>query len=540
MKKEIKFGEEARTGILRGVETLSRTVGSTLGPAGRNVIFDNGFGYPLVTKDGVTVARQIEVADKWEDIGVQMVLQVANRTCDEAGDGTTSATVLAHAILREGMRFLASGMNAIDIQRSLDAAAKKVVADIEEHYRVEVGTDPQKILDIANVSSNWDTETATIVRDAVLAVGVDGALNVVDSKGYETTLKVIDGLRFDRGFLSPYFINNAAAATVEMNDPYIMLFKGTLSDGMGMVPLLEQLSREQASLLIIADGYEPEVLSMLVANKQRGTLKVAAIKAPHYKDMRLDTMEDMAVLFGTTYIDVSFGDKALTELGLSDLGRCKRVVLTGKSTTIIGGNGREEEIEKRIAELKDLREDENATDVARENAKLRIKQIQSKVAVISVGGASDIETNERRDRIDDTILATRAAIEDGIVPGGSYCYIKASANLGDSVGECILRKALLAPFKKLMENAGREEESGKYISLIRDSEQPAFGLNIKTMEMGNLLEGGVVDPWKVSKAALLNAVSVAGMMLTTDAVVTVASNQGGEITNVVAPSMPSM
>lgn len=539
MKKEIKFGEDARTGIMRGVSTLARTVGSTLGPAGRNVIFDNGFGYPLVTKDGVTVARQIEVSDKWEDIGVQMVLQVANRTCDEAGDGTTSATVLAHAILREGMRFLAGGMNAIDIQRSLDAAAKKVVSIIEENYRVEVGSDPQKILDIANVSSNWDTETATIVRDAVLAVGVDGALNVVDSKGYDTTLKIIDGLRFDRGFLSPYFINNAASSSVEMNDPYIMIFKGTLSDGRGLVPLLEQLSREQANLLIIADAYEPEVLSMLVANKQRGTLKVAAIKAPHYKDMRLDSMEDISILFGTTYIDVSFGDKALTELSLSDLGRCKRVVITGKTTTIIGGKGSQEDVDRRIAELKALRDDENATEVARENAKLRIKQLQSKVAVISVGGASDIETNEKRDRIDDTILATRAAIEDGIVPGGSYCYIKASQKLGDTVGESILRKALLAPFKKLMENAGREEESGKYISIIKDSTEEALGLNIKTMEVCNLLENGIVDPWKVSKAALLNAVSVAGMMLTTDAVVTVAS-QGNETTNVVNPPLPTM
>lgn len=539
MKKEIKFGEDARTGIMRGVSTLARTVGSTLGPAGRNVIFDNGFGYPLVTKDGVTVARQIEVSDKWEDIGVQMVLQVANRTCDEAGDGTTSATVLAHAILREGMRFLAGGMNAIDIQRSLDAAAKKVVSIIEENYRVEVGSDPQKILDIANVSSNWDTETATIVRDAVLAVGVDGALNVVDSKGYDTTLKIIDGLRFDRGFLSPYFINNAASSSVEMNDPYIMIFKGTLSDGRGLVPLLEQLSREQANLLVIADAYEPEVLAMLVANKQRGTLKVAAIKAPHYKDMRLDSMEDISILFGTTYIDVSFGDKALTELSLSDLGRCKRVVITGKTTTIIGGKGSQEEVDRRIAELKALRDDENATEVARENAKLRIKQLQSKVAVISVGGASDIETNEKRDRIDDTILATRAAIEDGIVPGGSYCYIKASQKLGDTVGESILRKALLAPFKKLMENAGREEESGKYISIIKDSTEEALGLNIKTMEVCNLLENGIVDPWKVSKAALLNAVSVAGMMLTTDAVVTVAS-QGNETTNVVNPPLPTM
>ena len=539
MKKEIKFGEDARTGIMRGVSTLARTVGSTLGPAGRNVIFDNGFGYPLVTKDGVTVARQIEVSDKWEDIGVQMVLQVANRTCDEAGDGTTSATVLAHAILREGMRFLAGGMNAIDIQRSLDAAAKKVVSIIEENYRVEVGSDPQKILDIANVSSNWDTETATIVRDAVLAVGVDGALNVVDSKGYDTTLKIIDGLRFDRGFLSPYFINNAASSSVEMNDPYIMIFKGTLSDGRGLVPLLEQLSREQANLLVIADAYEPEVLAMLVANKQRGTLKVAAIKAPHYKDMRLDSMEDISILFGTTYIDVSFGDKALTELSLSDLGRCKRVVITGKTTTIIGGKGSQEDVDRRIAELKALRDDENATEVARENAKLRIKQLQSKVAVISVGGASDIETNEKRDRIDDTILATRAAIEDGIVPGGSYCYIKASQKLGDTVGESILRKALLAPFKKLMENAGREEESGKYISIIKDSTEEALGLNIKTMEVCNLLENGIVDPWKVSKAALLNAVSVAGMMLTTDAVVTVAS-QGNETTNVVNPPLPTM
>lgn len=536
MKKEIKFGQDARGRILKGVETLARTVGSTLGPAGRNVIFDN-FGFPLVTKDGVTVARQIEVEDKWENIGVQMVLQVANRTCYEAGDGTTTATVLAHAILKEGMRHLAGGMNAIDIQRSLDAAAKKAVAHIEENYRVEVGMDKKRIKEVATVSSNWDEETAGIVTEAVSAVGLDGSLEVVDGRSYETTLKIVDGVRFDRGFLSPYFINRQDISSVVLTDPRILLFKGTLSDGNALIPMLEQVSKAQKGLVIVADNFDPEVLSMLVANKVRNTLKVVAIKSPWYGDMQMDTMEDLAILFGTSVVDVSFGSRSMQEYGMSDLGRCEKVIVNSKTTTFHGGAGDKSLVERRVAELKDLVADEGATDIARANAAIRIKQLMSKAAVISVGGASEVESNERKDRYDDAILATKAAIAEGIVPGGSYCYIKASDIMDDSVGGQILRKALLSLFKKLMENAGMEEESGKYISLIKDSGKKNHGLDLKTMKMGDLMKMGVVDPWKVSKSALLNAVSVAGMMLTSDAVV----SELGEapVTNVVNP-IPQM
>lgn len=533
MRKDIKFGNEVRPMILRGVETLARTVGSTLGPAGRNVIFEN-WGFPLVTKDGVTVARQIEVNDKWENIGVQMVKQVANRICDDAGDGTTTGTVLAHAILEEGMRYLTGGYNGIDVQRSIEEGVKKVVSFIEENYRHEV-SDEKDIRNVATVSANWDADTAQIVSDAVLAVGVDGAIHVNESKTYETTLKIITGVEFDkRGYISPYFVTDTARNVVEMIDPYILLFRGKLSDGHALIPLLEQISKEQANIVIVADDFEPEVLSMLVANKQQGRLKCAAMKAPWYKDMRLDTMEDMAIMLGTTYVDVSFGKKSLREYGMSDLGRCKKVVLSAKTATFIEGCGNKDEVQKRIEELKVLRDDDNAAEIARGNADLRIKQLQSAVAIINVGGATEVETNEKKDRIDDAIRATRAAMMDGVVPGGSYCYIKATSVLGDSVGDKILSKALLAPFKKLMENAGRSDEAGTYITSILKSKKPNNGLDVKRMTMCDLMENGVVDPWMVSKAALQNAASVAGMMLTSDAVVsdvpsdaqTIVANQG--------------
>lgn len=518
MKKDIKFGTEARPSILKGVETLALTVGSTLGPAGRNVIFEN-WGHPLVTKDGVTVARQIEVEDKWENIGVQMVKQVANRICDDAGDGTTTGTILAHAILKEGMRYLTGGYNGIDVQRSIDEGVKKVISYIENNYRQEVSKNSE-IFNVANVSSNWDTETANIVSNAVIAVGVDGAIQVNDGKSYETMLKTISGVQFDmRGYLSPYFITDSARNTVEMLEPYILLFRGKLSDAHSLIPLLEEVSKNQANILIIADDFEPEVLSMLVANKQQGFLKCAAMKAPWYKDMLLDTMEDMAIMLGTTYIDVSFGKKSLREYSLSDLGRCKKIVLTAKTSAFIEGYGDKAAVERRIKELKELREDDTASEIARGNAEIRIKQMQSAVAIISVGGSTEVETNEKKDRIDDAIRATRAAMMEGVVPGGSYCYIKATTILGDTVGEKILSTALLAPFKKLMENAGRDDEAGTYITRIIEGKKPNYGLDLKRMEMCDLMKSGVVDPWLVSKAALQNAASVAGMMLTSDAVV---------------------
>lgn len=519
-KKDIKFGTEVRGTILAGVKKLADTVGSTLGPGGRNVIFEN-YGWPLVTKDGVTVAQQIELADKWENIGAQMVKQVANNTVRAVGDGTTSSTIVAHAILEEGMKYLAAGYNPIDIQRSIDKATKKVVVHIEENYRVEVNGDEQKVRNVSMVSANWDEEIGGIVADAILAVGADGAIQVSKEDSYETSLDIIEGVEFDRGFLSPYFITDSAAQSCVYENPYILLYKGKCSSGAELIPILEQVHKANEPIVIIADEYEADVLSMLVANKNQGRLKCVAIKAPHYKDMRLDTMEDLAIMFGTTYIDTQFGDKSMAQYSLSELGRCGKVTITAHRTAFTKGAGSQTLIDNRIKQLIALKDNPDASDIARGNAELRIKQLQSKVAIIHVGGNSEIEVLEKRDRVDDAQRATIAAVSDGIVPGGSYCYIKASSILGkeDGIGGEILKKALLAPFNTLMRNAGHGDEAGSYITDIKKSKKPYYGLNIKTMEMGNLIEAGVVDPWSVSKFVLQNATSVAGLMLTSDAVV---------------------
>lgn len=535
MKKDIKFGEDARTRILRGVTTLARTVGSTLGPAGRNVIFEN-WGFPLVTKDGVTVARQIDLEDSWENIGVQMVKQVANKTLQNVGDGTSTSVVMTNAILQEGVKYIASGYNAIDLQRDIDETVKGIVSDIEANYKKEIAEESD-IRNIALVSANWDEETAKMVSDAVIAVGSDGAIQVGDAKSYDTTLSIISGVQFDtRGYLSPYFVTDTAKNTVDMENPYVLLYRGKLDDSRALIPILSEVSKNQANIVIVADDYDPDVLSMLAANKQQGRVKCAAMKAPWYKDMRIETMEDIAIMFGTTYIDASFGNKALTEYSLADLGKCKRVVLTAKTATFREGAGDKTLVQGRIEELKALKDDENASDVARGNAEIRIKQLQSCVAIISVGGSSEVEANEKKDRIDDAIRATRAAIDEGIVPGGSYCYIKASQKLGNSAGEKIMKKALLAPFKQLMSNAGMSDEAGTYIVKIQKGAKYT-GLNLKTMKMENLLESGVIDPWKVAKSALLNATSVAGMMLTSDAVI---SDIPDEEKTVQTPYFPQM
>ena len=418
------------------------------------------------------------------------------------------------------MRYLTGGFNGIDVQRSLDESVRKAISHIEKSYRKDV-VSVEDVHAVARVSANWDEETAKIVSDAVNAVGIDGAIYVNDGKGYETTLKVIEGVQFNtRGYLSPYFVTDTARNVVDMDSPYILLFRGKMSDGRALVPLLEQVAKENANLVIVAEGFEPQVLSMLVSNKMQGRLNVVAVKSPWYGDMQLDTMEDLAVMLGTTHIDVSFGKKSMQEYALRDLGRCKRVIVTAKSTAFIEGMGDKEAVAERVEALKHLVDDDEAAFVARENAKTRIKQLQDAVATISVGASTEVEANEKKDRIDDAIRATKAALAEGIVPGGSYCYIKASGILGDkTVGDKILRKAILAPFKKLMENAGRSDEAGTYINDILRSKKEHYGLDVKRMQMVNLYEAGVVDPWLVSKAALLNAASVAGMMLTSDAVV---------------------
>lgn len=384
-----------------------------------------------------------------------------------------------------------------------------------------MANDPEKVRAVSMVSANWDEEIGGVVADAVNAVGADGSIQVSKDEVYDTSLNIVEGVEFERGFLSPYFITDSAAQSCVYEDPYILLYKGKCSSGNELLPVFEAVAKNKGSIVVIADEFDNDVLSMMVANKNQNRLKSVAIKAPHYKDMRLDTMEDMAILFGTTYIDTQFGEKKMNEYSLSDLGKCKKVVITAKHASFIGGGGDRTAVEARIEKLKDLKNNPEASDLARGNAELRIKQLQSKVAIIHVGGNSEIEVSEKFDRVDDARRATIAAVSDGIVPGGSYCYIKASSILTpeDGVGGEILKKALLAPFNVLMKNAGRADEAGSYITEIKKSKKKYWGLNIKKMEMCNLMDTGVVDPWSVSKFVLQNSTSVAGLMLTSDAVV---------------------
>ena len=532
-KKEVKFGQEGFNKVLRGVNILAKTVSSTLGPGGRNVIFEN-WGWPLVTKDGVTVARQIELSDKYENVGAQMVKQVANKTCNDAGDGTTTATILANAILEAGYSYRLSNVNPIDIMRGINKAVSVIVDVIEKNIRQNIEDGSEKLEQIATVSANWDKEIGKIVADAVNAVGSNGAVQIEESKSYESYLELIEGIKFDRGFTSPLYINNTAKQIVEMEDPYIFLYKGTIKDLRKLVPLLEQVSKAQKNLIIIADDFDASVTTGLIANKKRGALNVATMKAPWFKDMRLNTMEDLAIYFGTTYFDDTYGRsslgiKEMEDLCLADLGKCKRAIITTYNSTFIGGGGDKAAIENRIQELADLVENGGLNEVDYENTKTRISQLCAKVATIYVGANSEVESREKRDRIDDALRAAKSAKEEGIVPGGCYSYIKAIGSkeftklLKDDgalgIGAKIIAEAVVKPFKKLLENAGLGEFANSYIIKIKRNTSPNYGYNIKTNSFENLIDSGVIDPFKVTRCALQNAASVAGLILTSEAIV---------------------
>lgn len=553
--KDIKFGSNVIQRLIKGVNILADAVGSTMGPGGRNVIYKN-HGWPLVTKDGVTVARQIELPDEFENIGAQMVKQVANRTCKDAGDGTSTASVLAQCILNNGFKHIIAGVNPIDLQRSINKAVDVIVEYIREEIREEIGNDKERIRQIANVSANWDIEIGDMVGEAIGAVGLDGAVHVEETMGYETTLNLVSGIKFDRGFggTSPYFVNNQSKNNVEMKNPYIFLYRGTLNNTRNLFPLLEKLSKADnngpADFVIIADGYEPEVLSTLIANKNLGRLKPAVIKAPHFGDFRMDTMNDLALLFNTVYFDENFGNTPLTQVTLDMLGHCEKVVINEKSCSFMGFKATPEDVAKRIAEVKERKNDRDLDDVTIANIDKRVAQLSGYVATISIGGNSDVEVMEKHDRIDDALHATRAAVEEGIVPGGSYSYITAAARSQkfkgllesaddiERAGAQIVRLALEGHFKRLLLNAGKVDSVSSILETIKNSDTIGYGYNVKTDRFENLLESGVIDPFKVTRSALQNAASVAGLMLTSEVVIgDLVENNQTENQNSAIPSL---
>ena len=531
--KDVRFGGDTIKRLIKGVNTLSKAVSSTLGPGGRNVIYKNN-GWPYITKDGVTVARNIELPDEFENIGVQMVKEVANRTCKDAGDGTSTSVVLANAILKNGFKYIEHGINPIDIQRAINKAVDHVVDYIGKNIRKEIKDDVEQIRNIATVSANWDFEIGTIVGDAIAKVGRDGAVHIDNSRTSITRLDLVEGVNFDRGFdgTSPYFITDQIKRNTEMEDPYILLYRGTMKSFRNLIPLLEQTMKNSAELVIIADNFEPDVLSSLVANKQNGKLKVAAIKAPHFSDLRLDTMNDLALAYGTTVIDEQFGDKTLAQISLAELGRCKKIIINTKGSSFIGINTTREIIDKHIENLKELRDKEDETSLLYKQLSTRIAQLTGYIATIYIGASSEIEFEEKYDRIDDALRATRSALEEGIVPGGSYSYIKAlncpefiamlndKENLANSLGAGIIAFSLMQPFATLCNNAGIESSDFHYIvKEIRENNIDGVGYNVKTHKMENLWESGVIDPYKVTRTALQNAASVAGLMLTSNVVI---------------------
>ena len=536
MKKSIKFGSEALTQIAKGVEILAKTVGSTLGPGGRNVIFEN-LGFPLVTKDGVTVASQIELSDKLQNIGAQMVKQVAKKTCDDAGDGTTSSVVLANAIVQEGLKVLSTGVNPIEVQRGITKAIEAVVEYIEKNIKMEVEDDVMKIMQIAKVSANWDEELAEVIANSITEVGINGAIRLDENRGYQTKYTIVDGLQFDRGYVTAYFINNQAKQICEMDKPYVMFYAGELKDPEALLPILKEAKREKANLFIVAERFEEDVLRQLAMSKAKSGVSVCAIKAPHYKDMCYDSLQDISVLMGGTFIDTNNPESiSLEDVRLKHCGRCDKVTCSLQRTSFVGfGNypdaaQREAwkvRLDARIKEIEELSKDETADKLPRENAKLRLKQINAKAAIISIGASSEVEYNEKLDRADDALRATRCAMTEGVVPGAGYCYLKAtkcdglakllsSPIVGEQVGAKIVQKVLTVPFKKLLTNAGMEDEIGGIMSKVITGNK---GFNLKTRKFEDLVESGVLDPWMVTKSALRNAGSVAGLILTSEAIV---------------------
>ena len=519
--KDVKFDTDARNKMLKGVNILADAVKVTLGPKGRNVVLDKSFGAPRITKDGVSVAKEIELEDKFENMGAQMVKEVASRTNDEAGDGTTTATVLAQAIVKEGMKSVAAGMNPMDLKRGIDMATVKVVEAIRAAAR-EV-SDSDEVAQVGTISANGEKEIGRQIADAMQKVGNEGVITVEENKGLETETDVVEGMQFDRGFLSPYFVTNADKMTVELEDVIILLHEKKLSSLQPMVPLLEQVIQSQKPLLIIAEDVEGEALATLVVNKLRGGLKIAAVKAPGFGDRRKAMLQDLAILTGGQVISEDLGMK-LESVTMDMLGSAKKVSITKDETTVVDGAGEKGEIEARVAQIRNQIE-ETTSDYDREKLQERVAKLAGGVAVIRVGGMTEVEVKERKDRVDDALNATRAAVQEGIVVGGGVALVQAGKLLeglkGDNndqnVGISIVRKALEAPLRQIAENAGVDGSvvAGK----IRESDDLTFGFNAQTEEYGDMFKFGVIDPAKVVRTALQDAGSIAGLLITTEAMV---------------------
>ncbi|WP_294641596.1 chaperonin GroEL, partial [uncultured Aureimonas sp.] len=518
--KDVKFGRDARERMLRGVDILADAVKVTLGPKGRNVVIDKSFGAPRITKDGVSVAKEIELEDKFENMGAQMVREVASKTNDKAGDGTTTATVLAQAIVREGAKAVAAGMNPMDVKRGIDQAVAKVVETLVSSARKIETSD--EVAQVGTISANGEKEIGQMIASAMQKVGNEGVITVEEAKTAETELEVVEGMQFDRGYLSPYFVTNAEKMVADLEDAYILLHEKKLSNLQAMLPVLEAVVQSSRPLVIIAEDVEGEALATLVVNKLRGGLKIAAVKAPGFGDRRKAMLEDIAILTGGQVISEDLGIK-LENVTLDMLGRAKKVSITKENTTIVDGNGEADGIKARVSQIKQQIE-ETTSDYDREKLQERLAKLAGGVAVIRVGGSTEVEVKEKKDRVDDALNATRAAVEEGIVPGGGVALLRASnavdlkgENADQDAGIAIVRKALQAPIRQIVQNAGGE--GSIVVGKILDNSSLTYGYNAQTSEYGDMIQAGIVDPVKVVRSALQDAASVAGLLVTTEAMI---------------------
>ena len=533
--KEVKFSVDARDRMLRGVDILTNAVRVTLGPKGRNVVLDKSFGAPRITKDGVTVAKEIELEDKFENMGAQMVREVASKSSDFAGDGTTTATVLAQAIVKEGSKAVAAGMNPMDLKRGIDLAVEAVVADLQKNTKKV--TSNQEIAQVGTISANGDAEIGQFLADAMKKVGNEGVITVEEAKSLETELEVVEGMQFDRGYISPYFITNAEKMRVEMDDPYLLIYEKKLSGLQELLPLLEAVVQTSKPLVIIAEDVEGEALATLVVNKLRGGLKVAAVKAPGFGDRRKAMLEDIAILTGAQAVSEDLGLK-LDKVTVSMLGRAKKVMIEKENTTIVSGAGKKADIEARIKQIR-AQIEETTSDYDKEKLQERLAKLAGCVAVIRVGGATETEVKERKDRVDDAMHATRAAVEEGILPGGGVALLRATEvlkklraqNDDQKTGVEIVRKALSWPARQIAINAG--EDGSVIVGKILEKDQYAYGFDAQNGEYVNMLAKGIIDPTKVVRSALQNAASIAGLLITTEAMVAEKPKRDGGM-----PAMP--
>jgi chaperonin GroEL len=538
--KEVKFSTDARAKLLRGVDILADTVKVTLGPKGRNVVLDKSFGAPRITKDGVTVAKEIELEDKFENMGAQMVREVAQKTNDEAGDGTTTATVLAQAIVREGSKAVAAGMNPMDLKRGVDLAVETVIADLNKRSK-KVSTS-QEIAQVGTISANGDASVGKMIADAMAKVGNEGVITVEEAKSLESSLEVVEGMMFDRGYTSPYFVTNAEKMICEMENPYILIHESKLSGLQPMLPLLESVVQSGRPLLIIAEDIEGEALATLVVNKLRGGLKVAAVKAPGFGDRRKAMLEDLAILTSGQVVSEDLGIK-LENVTTDMLGTAKRIVISKEETTVVEGAGKKAAIEGRCNQIRQQIE-ETSSDYDREKLQERLAKLAGGVAVLNIGGGSEMEVKEKKDRVEDALNSTRAAVEEGIVPGGGVALLYSTkalakiegANADQKVGVDIVRRALQSPVRQIAENAGVDGAvvSGKLL----EQKDYSFGFDAQSETYKDLVKAGIVDPTKVVRTAIQDAASVAGLLITTEAMVAEKPQEGGH--NHGAPAMPDM